>query len=181
MSGKMVMKDGKEMQMQEGQTLMLDGKMTEVARAWASSFSRVVGSRRLPTFWQLAELSMAPRRQFARHPGPPVRSRTEDDWNQHSKPLNRMRFISVSAVLGPLAGLPYSKLPVLPTSVSPLVTYQQGAWVRDPNRLTSNTHFPFSSLPGPVRASTVHRQMPMRWTVCLLTMLLSGLPWCIAI
>ena len=29
MSGKMVMKDGKEMQMQEGQTLMLDGKMME--------------------------------------------------------------------------------------------------------------------------------------------------------
>jgi len=29
MSGKMVMKDGKEMQMQEGQTMMLDGKMME--------------------------------------------------------------------------------------------------------------------------------------------------------
>jgi hypothetical protein len=29
MSGKMVMKDGKEMQMQEGQTVMLDGKMME--------------------------------------------------------------------------------------------------------------------------------------------------------
>jgi hypothetical protein len=29
MSGKMVMKDGKEMQMQEGQTLLLDGKMME--------------------------------------------------------------------------------------------------------------------------------------------------------
>jgi hypothetical protein len=29
MSGKMVMKDGKEMQMQEGQTMMLDGKIME--------------------------------------------------------------------------------------------------------------------------------------------------------
>ena len=29
MNGKMVMKDGKEMQMQEGQTIMLDGKMIE--------------------------------------------------------------------------------------------------------------------------------------------------------
>ena len=29
MNGKMVMKDGKEMQMQEGQTIMLDGKMME--------------------------------------------------------------------------------------------------------------------------------------------------------
>jgi len=29
MSGKMMMKDGKEMQLQEGQTIMLDGKLIE--------------------------------------------------------------------------------------------------------------------------------------------------------
>ena len=36
MNGKMMMKDGKEMQLQEGQIMMLDGKLIEGARQVAS-------------------------------------------------------------------------------------------------------------------------------------------------
>ena len=39
MNGKIMMKDGKEMQLQEGQIVMLDGKMMEVARASSLSES----------------------------------------------------------------------------------------------------------------------------------------------